>query len=88
MRVASATDDSAGVAEGLAGLASLRTVQQRHADAACLAGAYDAVRARTGWRPLPADRALWTRYFDTARARGTTSTWAEAAAAGRRTAPG
>jgi tetratricopeptide (TPR) repeat protein len=84
MRAASASSDNAGVAEGLAGLAAVRSVQGRHADAACLAGAHDAVRARTGWRPLPADRALWLHYFDVSRRALGDAAWNEAVAAGRR----
>jgi predicted ATPase len=56
--------DEAGTAEGLAGLAAVRAAQGRDADAARLAKESEAIRARSGWRPLPSDRAAWTRYVE------------------------
>jgi predicted ATPase/DNA-binding XRE family transcriptional regulator len=55
--------DEAGIAEGLAGLAAVRAAQGRDAEATLLAKASDDIGARSGWRPLPSDRAAWMRYL-------------------------
>jgi predicted ATPase len=59
--------DEAGMAEGLAGLAAVRAAQGRDADATRLASESEQIRARSGWRPLPSDRAAWMRYVDRTR---------------------
>jgi tetratricopeptide (TPR) repeat protein len=59
--------DEGGIAEGLAGLAAVRAAQGRDEEAARLARSSDDIRARSGWRPLPSDRAAWTRYLDRTR---------------------
>jgi predicted ATPase len=59
--------DEAGMAEGLAGLAAVRAAQGRDADATRLANESEQIRARSGWRPLPSDRAAWMRYVDRTR---------------------
>jgi tetratricopeptide (TPR) repeat protein len=59
--------DQAGIAEALAGLAAVRAAQGRNEEAARLADASERIRARSGWRPLPSDRAAWKRYVERAR---------------------
>jgi predicted ATPase/DNA-binding XRE family transcriptional regulator len=59
--------DEAGTAEGLAGLAAVRAAQGRDDEAARLANESEEIRARSGWRPLPSDRAAWMRYVDRTR---------------------
>jgi predicted ATPase/DNA-binding XRE family transcriptional regulator len=59
--------DESGIAEGLAGLAASRAAQGHHEDAARHAKASEEIRARSGWRPLPSDRAAWMRYLNRTR---------------------
>jgi predicted ATPase len=59
--------DEGGVAEGFAGLAAVRAAQGRDEEAARLASASEEIRERSGWRPLPSDRAAWMRYVDRTR---------------------
>jgi predicted ATPase len=61
-RAFEARGDEAGIAEGLAGLAAVRAAQGRDDEARQLADASEAIRTRSGWRPLPSDRAAWMRY--------------------------
>jgi predicted ATPase/DNA-binding XRE family transcriptional regulator len=61
--------DEAGMAEGLAGLAAVRAAQGRDAEAVRFADASETIRARSGWRPLPSDRAAWMRYLERTGAR-------------------
>jgi predicted ATPase len=56
--------DEAGMAEGFAGLAAVRAAQGRDGDATRLAKASEEIRTRSGWRPLPSDRAAWMRYVE------------------------
>lgn len=66
-RASEERDDEAGIAEALAGMAALRAAQGRHEDAARDADASEAIRGRSGWRPLPSDRAAWQRYVERSR---------------------
>jgi predicted ATPase/DNA-binding XRE family transcriptional regulator len=59
--------DEAGTAEALAGLAAVRAAQGLDAEALRLASASERIRARSGWRPLPSDRAAWMRYLERTR---------------------
>jgi hypothetical protein len=56
--------DEAGMAEGLAGLAAVRAAQGRDEEAMSFADASETISARSGWRPLPSDRAAWMRYLE------------------------
>jgi hypothetical protein len=63
--------DDAGIAEGIAGLAAVRAAQGRDDEAVRLANSSEEIRARSGWRPLPSDRAAWMRYVERARSHST-----------------
>jgi hypothetical protein len=69
MRASEERADEGGTAEGLAGLAAVRAAQGRDAEAVRFADASEIIRARSGWRPLPSDRAAWLRYLERTGAR-------------------